>query len=75
MMIQVGNVGVGKVFLYDGALFVVMPFDWDSEKYFNLCIASDNDESYEVGEYYDFKEVTEVEEVSSKALKNAFISK
>lgn len=48
-MAQVGNVGIGEMFLYNGAVFVVMPFDWENEKYYNLCVATRNHDDYEIG--------------------------
>jgi hypothetical protein len=68
-MIEVGNVGIGGVFAYDGALFVVMPFDWDEYKYNNLCIAVRNHEEYDVGNEYHFLETTMVKEIDKKDLK------
>ena len=49
-MAQVGNVGIGEMFLYNGGMFVVMPFDWEDEKYYNLCVATRNYDDYDVGE-------------------------
>ncbi len=68
-MIEVGNVGIGGVFAYDGALFVVMPFDWDKYKYNNLCIAVRNHEEYDVGNEYYFDPNTKVKEIEKKDLK------
>lgn len=68
-MIEVGNVGIGGVFAYEGALFVVMPFNWDEYKYNNLCIAVRNCEEYDVGNEYHFLETTMVKEIDKKDLK------
>ena len=73
-MIQIGNVGVGRLFLYNGGLFVVMPFDWDAEQYLNMCIATRNNDEFDIGEYYLFDEMQEVQEISTDALKD-FIPK
>ena len=37
--IEIGNIGIGGVFAYEDAIFVVMPFNWEENKYKNLCIA------------------------------------
>lgn len=68
-MVEVGNVGIGNVFAYDDALFVVMPFNWEENKYNNLCIAVRNPFDYDVGNEYHFDEHTMVKEISQKDLK------
>lgn len=68
-MVEVGNVGIGNVFAYDDALFVVMPFNWEENKYNNLCIAVRNPFNYDVGNEYHFDEHTMVKEISQKDLK------
>lgn len=59
-MEQVGNVGIGQIFMYNKAIFVVMPFDWEDEKYYNLCVASRNCD-YDIGDkmWLDEKEVVQ----------------
>lgn len=54
---------VGKLFKLDGALFMVLPFDWEKDTYFNMCICSKNP-IFEVGCEYEFfyEEVVEVDE-------------
>ena len=74
-MTQLGNVGIGKLFVYNNGLFVVTPFDWNAEKYFNLCIATRNRDDYEVGDYYEFDERIEVHEISTAVLKGLLIPK
>jgi hypothetical protein len=55
----VGNIGVGEMFLYDKSIFVVMPFDWGDEKYYNLCVATRNRDKYDIGDkiWLDEKEI------------------
>lgn len=74
MKIEVGNVAVGELFAYNGGLFVVLPFDWEEEKYYNLCLATRNHDDYDQGEKYWFDENTMVEYVPSLLLKE-FIPK
>jgi len=71
----VGNVGVGQMFLYDKSLFVVMPFDWEDEKYYNLCVATRNRNKYDIGDkiWLDEKEI--IEEYISEARLKDFIPK
>ena len=69
IMVEVGNVGIGNVFAYEDALFVVMPFNWAEEKYYNLCIAVKNPFDYNVGNEYYFTDETMVKEISVKDLK------
>lgn len=69
-MAQVGNVGIGEMFLYNGSLFVVMPFDWEDEKYYNLCIATRNHDDYETGSLYWLDEKVEVVKVPNSDLKD-----
>lgn len=59
-MIEVGNVGIGEMFLYNGAVFVVMPFDWEDEKYYNLCVATRNHDDYDLGDKVWLDENTKV---------------
>ena len=75
-MIQVGNVGIGEMFLYNGGMFVVMPFDWEDEKYYNLCVATRNhdDYGYDIGEKIWLDYEIEVEKVPMSDLKD-FIPK
>lgn len=68
-MVEVGNVGIGNVFAYEDALFVVMPFNWEENKYNNLCIAVRNPFDYDVGNEYHFPENTRVKEISVKDLR------
>lgn len=68
-MVEVGNVGIGNVFAYEEALFVVMPFNWEENKYNNLCIAVRNPFDYDVGNEYHFDENTMVKEISQSDLK------
>lgn len=68
-MIEVGNVGIGKVFAYEDALFVVLPFNERDDKYYNLCIAVRNPFDYDVGNEYHFPEDTMVKEISVTDLK------
>lgn len=73
-MIEVGNVGIGEMFIHNGGLFVVLPFDWEEEKYFNLCVATRNHDEYDKGDKYFFDYYTMVTLVDEKALKD-FIPK
>ena len=68
-MIELGNVGVGDLFVYDGALFVVMPFNWEENKYKNLCIAVKNPFEYDKGNEYCFMETTMVQPITKTELK------
>lgn len=68
-MIEVGNIGIGGVFAYDDALFVVLPFNWEENKYKNLCIAVRNPFEYDTGNEYCFDENTMVKEIEKKDLK------
>lgn len=68
-MVEIGNVGIGNVFAYEEALFVVMPFNWEENKYNNLCIAARNPFNYDVGNEYYFNEHTMVKEISQIELK------
>lgn len=68
-MIEVGNVGIGGVFAYKDALFVVLPFDWQENRYNNLCIAVRNPEEFDVGNEYYFEADTKVKEIEKKDLK------
>lgn len=67
--IEIGNVGIGGVFAYEDAIFVVMPFNWEENKYKNLCIAVRNPFDYDVGNEYYFNENTMVTEITKKDLK------
>jgi hypothetical protein len=67
--IEVGNVGVGRVFAHNNALFVVAPFDWVEEKYSNICIATKNHDDYDIGREYWFNENTMVTEIDTNELK------
>ena len=69
-MIRIGDVAVGEAFVYNGGLFVVMPFDWENETYPNLCIATRNHDDYDVGEPYGFNPMTEVKDVPLAKLKD-----
>ena len=73
-MALVGNVGIGEMFLYNGGLFVVMPFNWEYEKYYNLCVATRNHDDYEIGSEIWLDENVEVEKVPVSDLKD-FIPK
>ena len=69
----VGEIGIGEVFLYNKALFVVLPFDWETEVYYNLCIATRNHD-YRVGDKYEFEYCTEAKLITTARLKD-FIPK
>lgn len=60
IMAQVGNVGIGEMFLYNKAIFVVLPFDWEEEKYYNLCVATRNHDDYDIGDKIWLDEKEEV---------------
>lgn len=66
------DVEVGTMFIYEGALFVVLPFDWEEKKYFNLCISADENLKYDRGAKYFFDNLTEVTVVEEKKLKKLF---
>lgn len=68
-MAQVGNVGIGEMFLYNGAIFVGMPFDWEDEKYYNLCVATRNHDDYDIGDKIFLDEKTEVKRVHAVHIK------
>ena len=70
----VGEIEIGGVFLYNQALFVILPFDWETEVYYNLCIATRNHDDYDIGDKYEFEYCTEVERVTIARLKE-FIPK
>lgn len=72
-MIRVGNVGVGQMFLYNGAVFVVMPFNCDDRKYYNLCIATRNYD-YGLGDQIWLDEMVEVQYISTSMVRD-FIPK
>ena len=61
------DVGVGKVFKFMRALFVVLPFEWEKNTYLNMCVWSKNSD-YEVGRKYRFFDETLVVEVDEKLL-------
>jgi hypothetical protein len=49
-----------------------MPFNWEEERYLNLCLLTvevDCDSYYEKGEYYWIDEEIEVEKISKEKLK------
>ena len=72
MLEMIGNIGVGELFIYEESIFVVMPFNWEEERYLNLClltVETDCDEYYEKGEFYWFDEETKVKKISQKELK------
>ena len=68
-MLEVGNINIGGLFVYNGGLFVCLPFDWEDEKYYNLCIATRNHDDYERGEKYFFDDNLMVEVVEMSQLK------
>ena len=70
----VNEIKVGGVFLYNQALFVVLPFDYETEVYYNLCIATRNHGGYNIGGKYEFEYGTEVKKVTAAELK-VFIPK
>ena len=72
MITIVGDVGIGEVFVYNGGMFVSLPFDWRKRKCYNLCIATRN-YSYDVGDKYFFEYDVEVETITRDMLKNDFI--
>lgn len=61
------DVAVGKMFKFMGALFVVLPFDWEEDKYLNMCVWSKHP-NYEAGSKYEFFNETPVVEVDEKLL-------
>ena len=61
------DVAVDKMFEFMGALFVVLPFDWEEDKYLNMCVWSKSP-CYEVGCKYEFFNDTSVVEVDEKLL-------
>jgi hypothetical protein len=67
-MLKLGNVAIGKLFMYDEAIFAVLPFDDNEGCYFNLCVASENDD-YERGEKYALDELAEVVVINELKLK------
>lgn len=72
MLEMIKNIGVGELFIYNGTVFVVMPFNWEEEKYLNLClltVETDFNECYEKGEFYWIDEEIEVEKISQEKLK------
>lgn len=69
-MVEIGNVGIGNVFAYEDALFVVMPFNQEEDRYNNLCIAVKNPFDYDVGNEYHFPESAMVKEISVTDLKS-----
>ena len=73
-MTIVDKIKIGGVFLYNQALFVVLPFDYETEVYYNLCIATRNHDDYEIGGKYEFEYGTEVKKVTAAELK-VFIPK
>lgn len=49
---MIENIGVGELFIYNETVFVVMPFNWEEERYLSLClltVETDFDEYYEKG--------------------------
>lgn len=69
-MTQLGNVGIGRMFYHENALFVVAPFNWEEERYLNLCVATFNETAeFTIGEEYYFGDLVEVEEIDPKKLK------
>ena len=78
MLEIIGNIGIGELFIYEESIFVVMPFNWEEERYLNLCLLTvevDCDTYYEKGECYWIDEETEVERISQKELKNFLTNK
>ena len=73
-MTIVDKIKIGGVFLYNQALFVALPFDYETEVYYNLCIATRNHGGYEIGGKYEFEYGTKVEQVDAAELK-VFIPK
>jgi hypothetical protein len=72
MLEMIGNIGVGELFIHEESIFVVMPFNWEEERYLNLCLLTvevDCDSYYEKGEYYWIDEEIEVEKISKEKLK------
>jgi hypothetical protein len=72
MLEMIGNIGVGELFIHEESIFVVMPFNWEEERYLNLCLLTvevDCDTYYEKGEYYWIDEEIEVEKISKEKLK------
>ena len=54
-MAIIGEIETGGVFLYNQALFVVLPFDWENGMCYNLCIATCNNDDYTIGRKYEFE--------------------
>ena len=67
-MMSLGSIGIGEMFAYDGALFVVLPYDWEDKCYYNVCVASINRPKYEPGDEMEFDDGTEVEYVAETKL-------
>ena len=68
-MVEVGNVGIGRCFAHEDALFVSMPFDWTKNKYKYLCIGVRNPFEYEVGNEYAFPQTLMVKEIEVRKVK------
>lgn len=60
--------------LYDKSIFVVMPFDWEDEKYYNLCVATRNRDNYDIGDKIWLDENEMVEYIATARIKD-FIPK
>ena len=73
VMTRYYDVQVGGMFKFMGALFVVMPYDWEEDVYLNLCLFSKSP-SYKVGCKYSFFNDTPVIKVNKKTLENLYSS-
>ena len=63
-MVEAGNIKIGGLFVYENAIFVVLPFNERDDKYYNLCIAARKSSGYDVGNEYYFADETMVKEIS-----------
>lgn len=68
------DVMVGGVFVFDNAVFVMCPFDFNANAYPSICIATKKDK-YEVGEMFFLDDEQECilfpqEKVEKKFMKN-----
>lgn len=66
------NVGIGCMFLYNSAIFVMCPFDYNANAYPSICVATKNDK-YEVGEMFFLDEKAECDIITHKYLKEIFM--
>jgi hypothetical protein len=69
---RIYDIAVGEMFTFNGALFVMSPFDPDEEKYLSLCVASSN-VNWEIGESYWIYDEEIGEIVSPQILQALFL--